>query len=403
MHRTLLFSLFSLFSLLCLLPSRAFADFTISYWCGPPAKFLSQDRFNEVKEANFTLAFPACAGMTPEQNRKMLDYCHAAGLKAIIMDGRMPHAISGDANAKPAIDAIVKDFADHPALLGYHIIDEPGAHAFPALAEVMAYLKEKDPKHPGYINLLPSYGRDHNVLGTKTYEEYVRKYADIVKPSVISYDHYHFLDYGDRKNPAGEIEFFENLDTIRKVALEKNIPFWNIVLLTKHGAYRHLTEPELRFEAMQTLAHGASGLIWFTYWSPAGFDSTFDWHHAMINPDGSRDPHYDMVKVINADVLAYAQAMRGAKSTEIRSPLGDRKNSPLTVGHFKTEDNRDLRFIANTDYKKPTTIPFAIPSQKAERFDPATKKWNPVEAETKDGKSHVTLTLPPGDAALLRW
>ena len=50
-------------------------EFTISYWCGPPAKFLTAERFAEVKEANFTLAFPPCGGLTVEQNRKMLDYC----------------------------------------------------------------------------------------------------------------------------------------------------------------------------------------------------------------------------------------------------------------------------------------------------------------------------------------
>src|SRR5687767_1787322 len=68
-------------------------EFVISYWCGPPANFLTPERFQEVKEANFTLAFPPCGGLTVEQNRKMLDYCQQAGLKAMVMDGRMVHSI----------------------------------------------------------------------------------------------------------------------------------------------------------------------------------------------------------------------------------------------------------------------------------------------------------------------
>jgi hypothetical protein len=249
--------------IVALFAPRAFAEgFSISYWCGPPASFLTSERFAEVKEANFTLAFPPCGSMTVEQNRKMLDYCQSVGLKALVMDGRMVYSISGNPNAKRDLDSMIKDYADHPALFGYHIVDEPGAGAFAGLAEVVAYLKEKDPKHPGFINLLPTYARDFNVLGTKTYEQYVRKFAQVVKPAMISYDHYHFTNSGDRA------DFFENLDTVRKVSLESGIPFWNIVLVTQHGDYRNLTEPELRYEAMQTLAYGAKGLLWFTYWAP---------------------------------------------------------------------------------------------------------------------------------------
>ena len=114
----------------------------------------------------------------------------------------------------------------------------------------MAYLKRKDPAHPGYINLLPTYATA-SALGTETYEEYVRRFAEKVKPFVLSYDHYALTNAGDRA------DFFPNLETVRAVSLDTNIPFWNIVLVTQHFDYRHLTEAELRFEAMQTLAFGA--------------------------------------------------------------------------------------------------------------------------------------------------
>ena len=102
-------------------------SFTISYWCGPPPKFLTAERFAEIREANFTLAFPPCWGMSVADNRKMLDLSHQAGLKAVIHDSRMVHSIGGSAEAKKKLDAIIADYADHPALLGYHIVDEPAA------------------------------------------------------------------------------------------------------------------------------------------------------------------------------------------------------------------------------------------------------------------------------------
>src|SRR5438093_7413470 len=79
-------------------------DFVISYWCGPPARFVTPQRFKEIKEANFTVAFGAGgAGLTPQQNRDLLDYCRQNGMKAIIADGRMPLSIGN----KPANRAVI--------------------------------------------------------------------------------------------------------------------------------------------------------------------------------------------------------------------------------------------------------------------------------------------------------
>ena len=401
---------FALLLLIAQRPSRAADeksaydpdDFVISYWCGPPARFVTPERIKEIKDANFTVAMGAGGqSYTLEQNRRFLDYCQQNGLKAIVYDHRMPRAL-GAAN-KEAIDAIVKDYADHPALLAYYIVDEPGAHAFNALAQVVAYLKEKDPKHPGFINLLPTYAREFNALGAKTYEEYVRGFADKVKPAMISYDHYHFTSKGDRP------DFWENLRTVRKVALENKKPFWNIVLVVQHFAYRNLTEAELRFEAMQTLAFGGRGLLWFTYWSPADTDRSAHWEHAMINPDGSRDPHYDMVKRINADVLAIAKELRGAESTAVYEPPAQPTNelitpddSPirvtsqqLTVGLFRNGGGKNFSLLASRDYKQPINTRAALRAGgPIERFDAATGTWSPAEE---------ALTLPAGGGVLLRW
>ena len=122
-------------------------EFTISYWSGPPANFNTGERYREVADANFTLALPADNGLTVADNKKMLDFCKAVGLKAIIHDGRIPREFANPVEAKKAIDAVVADYANHPALLGYSITDEPNAAAFDGLGQVVAYLKEKDPRH----------------------------------------------------------------------------------------------------------------------------------------------------------------------------------------------------------------------------------------------------------------
>jgi hypothetical protein len=392
-------------------------DFVTSYWCNPPARFHTLERYAEIRNANFTVAMGAGgAGLTVEQNRQMLDYCRQLGMKAIVRDGRLPLAASS-AEQQAAIDAVVKEYADHPALFGYYLVDEPGAGAFDGLGQVVARLREKDPTRVAYINLLPTYARDFpGALGTTTYEEHVRAFVAKVKPAVLSYDHYHFTTQGDRA------DFFENLDTVRRVALEARIPFWNIVLVTQHGGYRNLTEGELRFEAMQTLAYGARGLLWFTYWSPAETDHSLTWAHAMINPDGSRDPHYEQVRAVNAEVLAIAAQLKGARSSAVllcgddapkvpgadpapeNPPLALADPAPVNVGVFESSGAapHHLALLTNRDYKQPTTTRAIVQpvNAPAEQFDPATKTWHAAPIRER---GVIEITLPPGGGTLLRW
>src|SRR6185369_11513541 len=181
--------------------------------------------------------------------------------KAMIADARMVASLDAP-EGRAKLDGIVADYHDHPALYGYFVVDEPSADAFAKLGEVVAYLKAKDPKHPGFINLFPTYATPGAQLGTKTYEEYVDRFIEAVQPRVISFDHYPFMASSDRA------DFFYNVAVVRNAGIKANLPFWSIALCVQHLGYRHLTEGELRFQAMAALAFGARGLLWYTYWYP---------------------------------------------------------------------------------------------------------------------------------------
>jgi hypothetical protein len=371
--------------------------FAIGFWCGPPGKFTTIERYQEIKDAGFNVVFPPCSGATNETNHKILDYCQQLGMKAFIGDSRIPPGGATDPKVRAGIDAAVAEYSKHPALAGYFIADEPGPGAYPALGEVVARLREKDPKHFAYINLLPTYAPEWAI--GKSYDEYVRGFALKVKPPLISYDNYGFA--------AGDTGvFFKNLAAVRKVSLDTGVPFWNIVLVTQHGPYRNVTEGDLRFQAMNTLAYGATGLMWFTYWSPAESDKSFEWKHALINADGSRDPHYDMVKRVNGDLQTLGSILINAKakSTDI-FPAKDKAKSPLKIDGdalvttFRTEDRSTIAMVVNSSWEKPLKAQATLRDQirKAELLDRAEKKWRPID----DGK--FPLDVAPGDAVLVRW
>src|SRR5262249_31687745 len=161
------------------------------------------------------------------------------------------------------------------ALEAYYITDEPGERAFPGLGKLVAYLRERDPAHFAYINLYASYataeqlgvsadpaerarvGIPQNYAGAGTsgktvsaYRAHLKKFIGIVKPDLLSYDHYHFLKSGDGA------QYFLNLALIRTAALQANIPFLNTIQAsTVEKAWRLPNAREVRWLVFTTLAY----------------------------------------------------------------------------------------------------------------------------------------------------
>jgi hypothetical protein len=195
-------------------------EFVISYWYGPPPKFTTIEHYRRIKQAGFNVVFPPGppdTSITREQNLRILDFCRELGLRAVIYDPRVPKALNSPYD-KGKINAIVADYSRHPALMAYFIVDEPSASAFAALGDVVASLKQRDPKHPGFINLFPIHADPASQLGTPSYDEYVAQYLKAVDPFVISYDHYSLFKTHDGPH------FFTNLAVIRNAAVTSRRP-----------------------------------------------------------------------------------------------------------------------------------------------------------------------------------
>ncbi len=407
-------------SLLCSLFSAGFAPpvewsprtFPISFWCGPPDPYITIDRYRQVSNAGFNYLMPPCEGASSEErNRRILDTAKTAGLKAFLQDSRMPSALTGAADAKSRIDSVVAAYAKHPAFAGYFLTDEPGAGAFQGLGEVVAYLREKDPVHPAYVNLFPNYASEEQ-LGTPTYDTYISHYIKTVKPFAVSYDHYHLLKTGDRPG------FFANLESVRSLSAAEDLPFWQIVLAVPHGDYRPLTEAEKRFTAMQTLAYGGKGLLYFTYWTPG--DKSLEWGQAIIDRDGKPSPQYNEVTQINADVQAIGKYLLtavpssvfqagslapGGKPREPGTPVVLPGQGDITVGLFRRDTHLYVLF-ANRDYYKPISTDALLSSGQSavEHLDKHSGKWTGAKGlKTDEGDFKTRLELAPGDAELYRW
>jgi len=399
-------------------PPRAFQ---IAAWCTPPEPFITKEQYRKYESAGFTLLMPPCEGKgTKSENNKILDVARQTGLKVIIADSRMPLSVGGKQQALAAIKAIVNDYHKAPALMGYFLTDEPGAASFPGVAEVVAEFKRLDPEHVVYVNLFPNYASTNlkaqpSQLQTDTYDQYLSDFVKTVHPDLLSWDHYNFTKSGDRTG------FFGNLYSIEQIANAPDHvrPFWQIVLSVQHGDYRKLSENELRFEAMQSLVFGVSGLVYFTYWLPT--DPSFTWENAIASRDGSSGPLFDGVKSVNKEVAVLEKYLyntlwvetfqAGNLPADGRAAAADDTirvtgGGDFSVGVFRGAGGYVYTMVTNRSYASSATAAMSINLGKrpVEILNIQTNKWSDlVSRRDSDDNTNFSLDLKPAAAALIRW
>lgn len=275
--------------------------FPISFWVAPPAELV---RYQEVAECGFTVV-PVPAE-TPDAGRYALDLAQQVGLKAVIVDPRIHRDLPDQPGWEGVVQAVIDDYGRHPALWGYFLTDEPSFGHFANLARLTKAFQERDPAHVPYINLFPNYASAEQ-LGTVDYRQHVHAFLEIVRPPILSYDHYALMEWGDRP------EYFANLEVIRAEALWAGVPFWNIILSTPHFCYRDPSPADLRWQVYTTLAYGGKGLAYFTYWTL----DVENYRNGIIGLYGQRTAKYEVVRQLNLELQHLGPHLRGLTSRAV--------------------------------------------------------------------------------------
>lgn len=275
-------------------------QFAILPWGGTPG---DPAVLETIRDCGFNLA----GFVAPEA----LDAVQAAGLKALVTDGSC-HVGDAEANLDDAeitrrVEALVARVKGHPAVYGYYLRDEPSTRPFAGLGKWAAAFEKAHPGALPYINLFPNYASPAQ-LGAASYEEYLDQFVATVKPRFISYDHYALMDDGSLRGG-----YFQNLEAVRRTALANNLPFWNIVLSNAHFHYAEPSPGGLRFQAYTTLAYGARGISYFTYFAP----HVGNYRLAPIDQFGHKTPTWDMLRNVNLQIQRLAPTYVTLKSVGV--------------------------------------------------------------------------------------
>jgi hypothetical protein len=296
-------------------------------WSGIPIEETTVEKFTELKEMGITVNL--CNYPNADAMEKALDIAKQVGLKMITSCPEL----------KTDCENTVKKFMNHQALVGYFLRDEPIQKDFFELGEWAKKIKSIDNNHFCFVNLIAAiHPTKTEALGTNSYAEYIRIFAETVPVQQISYDFYPVLNEGIHER------WYEGLEIVAAESRKLGLPFWAFALASSYNElHPDPTIPALRLQMFSNLAYGAQGLEYWSYRMSQGLRS------APVGLDGKRTIVYDRIKQVNLEIQALSGVFAGAKVVSINHtgtiiPRGTSRLStlPKAIKVFETEGDGAL-------------------------------------------------------------
>ncbi|WP_219973470.1 hypothetical protein [Rubrobacter xylanophilus] len=433
--------------------------YPVGLWWPPPTERTNAYRYREISEAGFNFVIGGNGVTNDETNPAALDAAAECGLSFVLTDGRLQRLIlnaapegqrAGDGVRSPMrvlsgpdrpgalhrsapspgeavrlrLLALLKRYGSHPALAGINLFDEPHRQLFGLLSGARGILQEAGAGLLPYINVWPSYASLH-ALGTGSYERYLELYLSVVRPPVLSFDHYPLLSGGGITG-----DYFYNWAVIRRFSLRAGIPTW--VFIQSVGfegravglAPRRTPDgPELLWQVNVALAYGAKGIQYFTYWTPENTPtSPVRFGSALVSRDGRRTPLYGHARDVNSYLKSVGRVLlplvsesvvhagerrlpRGASGFRRDGWLHSVAGSPVILGRFRRPGHRNVRYllVVNRSSSRAAKVSLELPSRvaRAYAFDRARRRFVRLRPLRRRGRLRPGMRLRPGAARLL--
>ena len=303
-------------------------SFAIMAWGESPT---NEEQLHGMKEAGLNIS-GFCRTADLEKVR-------AAGLTCFVQSPAIDKLdwlhLPSDSELQSDIAALRLAIAGNPAALGVFLRDEPGTPMMPGLGKVSAMLHESMPGLWPYVNLFPA-RVSADRLGTSDYGSYVRMLVQTIHQPFLSYDNYslvggEMLDY-----------FYTNLEAVRRLSLETQTPFWNCILANSHFNYMEPSDATFHLQVYASLAYGAHGIQYFTYYSPA----IGNFRLGALDQFGHRTTTWDMLRRINSELQILAPTVLRLHSTGVyHYPAVPEQGQPLTASKFVESIEMTQRFV----------------------------------------------------------
>ena len=432
-------------------------EYPIGLWSPPPPTETTEERYQEIAAAGFTFVVGGNGIQDDSTNTAALAAATATKLKFLLTDRTLRRKIrdstaganvasahQGGAtpsllrqtftNGKPRpstsrttpeatpdprdevrlrIKRLLNLYTGYPALAGLNLYDEPSRDLFGIVGYAREVLQGLAPNELPYVNVWPSYA-SNSALGTSTYEEYLRLYLSEVAPPLLCFDHYPLLERTEITS-----DYFYNWAVMRRYALQAGIPSWVFIQSADFGGEgasiskrRRPNEAEILWQINVSLAYGAKGIQYFTYWTPA----VTHFGEALVSRDGVLTPLYNYAKRANnylrvvgkvllpltSDSVAHANEEplpHGATAFKADRYVRSTSGSPVILGKFRKPTGGTDRYLlaANRSFAKEakTKITLSGSVRKVFKLDSQTGTFASVAQQ-----GTLKLRIAPGGARL---
>lgn len=272
--------------------------FPIGFW---NYNLLKNQKVSDVKDwvdLGMTLAMSPefKQGDSKEKMIELLDECSANGIKVIMCDYR---SYWGGATDNPEeyeekFRKAYEDFGKHPAVMGFHVGDEPGNEKdFNDCANANKIQLKVAPELVPFINFYPYWpGQEISMLKKPSFENWVDDMAKKSDFKLLCYDCYAQMNPED----AGTDLYFNNLRLYVEAAKRAGVPAWTTLLSVGHFRFRCPKEDDLRWQLNTAVASGMKGLLWFFIYMR---DPSINYRVSPIDEFGERTETFEWLSRVN--------------------------------------------------------------------------------------------------------
>ncbi|MBO6280527.1 MAG: hypothetical protein J6M95_02995 [Bacilli bacterium] len=204
-------------------------------------------------------------------------------------------------------DGTCPSYANHEAVLGFFMYDEPQTTKFDELKTMKEQYDKVMPKDklffinmfPGACSLSGLYGDDYDANAEDYEDYYIKPYIEKVNPPAYAWDTYPLFDDGDIRKA-----YFCDFDVWSYQGKINNIPLWYSLLSCQHSSgdggkgYIMPTAKELRWQISVGLSYGVKNYFHYIYASSASN------YNVIADPDGNivNQTLYDNVKSVDFEM-----------------------------------------------------------------------------------------------------
>jgi hypothetical protein len=199
----------------------------------------------------------------------------------------------------------ITDYASVGNGVGWMMGDEVDGSLMPFFGELIAWVKQNRPNDLVYTNALPTYA------GFPDYSAYLEQIVQVMKPDVLMYDHYPFVENLMRH------DFYQNMMLVRNKALQHNMPYWAFMQSSALGAYRLPSKSDARMQMFSHLAAGFTGMAFFTFDNEPSYQ-----YAAILDTAGNPTSLYPIVADLNKEAANLGKALRFMTSTDVKYIAG---------------------------------------------------------------------------------